>query len=116
MYAIRSYYEGKPLDGVRRLLAQAGPAEIVVGRTTRLRVADYFRCEPVSGEESADGPVVYRVTDVTGVDSHFAASKARGLAPFLGREDELARLRQYLQRAASGAGGVAVVSGEPGVA
>lgn len=107
--------EGEPLGAVRRLLAHAGPAQVVVGGATRTRVADYFSCEPVHGAGSAGVPVAWRVTSETGIDSHFAAAKARGLAPFLGRRDELARLRQSLQRALDGEGGVAVVSGEPGI-
>jgi DNA-binding SARP family transcriptional activator/Cdc6-like AAA superfamily ATPase len=107
--------KGEPLGAVRRLLARAGPAEVVIGGATRTRVADYFRCEPVHGADSTETPVAWRVTGETGIDSHFAAAKARGLAPFLGRQQELARLGQCLQRALGGEGGVAVVSGEPGI-
>jgi DNA-binding SARP family transcriptional activator len=107
--------EGEPLSAVRRLLARAGPAQLVLGGTTRARVEEYFRCEPVPDAGRTEDPVAYRVTGETGIDSHFAAAKARGLGPFLGRRDELARLHQSLQRALGGEGGVAVVTGEPGI-
>jgi len=43
------------------------------------------------------------------------ARSARGLAQFVGREAEIARLGDLLDRAANGAGQVAAVVGEPGV-
>ena len=107
--------DGEPLQEVRRLLALAAPAQVVIGPATQMRVADYFRCEPAHGADAAASPVGWRVTGETGIGSHFAASKARGLAPFLGRQDELARLRLSLRRALAGEGGVVVVSGEPGI-
>ena len=107
--------DGEPLQEVRRLVALAAPAQVVIGPATQMRVADYFRCEPAHGADAAASPEGWRVTGETGIGSHFAASKARGLAPFLGRQDELARLRLGLRRALAGEGGVTVVSGEPGI-
>jgi DNA-binding SARP family transcriptional activator/tetratricopeptide (TPR) repeat protein len=107
--------EGEPLDEARRLLAAARPGQVFVGQATHLRVADYFQCEPVRESALAAGTPAWRVSGETGVDSHFAVSKQRGLAPFLGRERELQRLREALQRALAGEGGVVLVSGEPGI-
>lgn len=107
--------DGKPLQEVRHLLTLAGPAQVVVDHATRSSVADYFQCRPAHGADTANSPVAYYIIGETGIDSHFAASKARGLAPFLGRRDELARLRRGLQRAHAGEGSMAAISGEPGI-
>lgn len=105
------HLEGEPLREVRRLSAMAGPGMVVVGRTARDSVADYFACEPLTGQ----GASAWRVEAETGAETHFAVSRQRGLAPFLGRQGELARLRAGLRRASSGEGGVILVSGEPGI-
>ncbi len=105
--------DGEPVAEAQRLLEVAGPAQVVIGEATRSRVADYFDCE--TAPEAARGTRAWRVAAATGAETHFAASRQRGLAPFLGRRSELERLRDGLQRARNGEGGLIVVSGEPGI-
>jgi len=103
--------DGAPIEEVRRMLRLSKARELIVGRATWSRVSEYFEGQPTTGVDAA----AWRITGETGADSHFAVSKLRGLAPFLGRGRELARLREGLGNALAGAGGVILVSGEPGI-
>jgi tetratricopeptide (TPR) repeat protein len=49
------------------------------------------------------------------VRSRLQAAAARGLTPFVGRDNELVRLRQTLEKAHGGQGQIVAVAGEPGV-
>jgi class 3 adenylate cyclase/tetratricopeptide (TPR) repeat protein len=68
---------------------------------------------PVKGLEA---PIeVYEVTGAGTARSRLQAAAARGLTRFVGRDTELAQLRQALDRAAAGQGQVVAVVGEAGV-
>jgi len=68
---------------------------------------------PVKG---LDAPLeVYEVTGAGAARSRMHAAAARGLTRFVGRDDELERLRQKLERARAGHGQLVAVVGEPGV-
>lgn len=68
---------------------------------------------PVKG---LDAPLeVYEVTGAGAARSRMHAAAARGLTQFVGRDDELDRLQQKLERARAGHGQVVAVVGEPGV-
>ena len=58
---------------------------------------------------------IYEVVGAGQVRSRMQASAARGLSPFVGRDAELDRLRQALERARAGHGQVVALVGEPGV-
>jgi class 3 adenylate cyclase/tetratricopeptide (TPR) repeat protein len=62
------------------------------------------------------GPLdVYAIVGAATVRSRFQAAATRGLTRFVGREAELAQLRQALEQARSGRGQVVAVLGEPGI-
>ena len=68
---------------------------------------------PVKG---LDAPLeVYEVTGAGAARSRMHAAAARGLTRFVGRDDELDRLQQKLDRARAGHGQLVAVVGEPGV-
>jgi class 3 adenylate cyclase/tetratricopeptide (TPR) repeat protein len=68
---------------------------------------------PVKGLEA---PVeVYEMIGVGPIRSRMHAAAARGLTRLIGREADLEQLRQALGRAATGAGQVVALVGEPGV-
>jgi hypothetical protein len=68
---------------------------------------------PVKG---LDAPLeVYEVTGAGPARSRMHAAAARGLTRFVGRDDEMDRLRQKLARARAGHGQLVAVVGEPGV-
>jgi class 3 adenylate cyclase/tetratricopeptide (TPR) repeat protein len=58
---------------------------------------------------------VYELAGAVKLRSRLQVAAARGLTPFIGRADELARLRQALERARAGHGQVVAVVGELGV-
>ena len=58
---------------------------------------------------------VYRAVAASGVRSRFAATAARGLTPFVGREQERQLLLARFEQAQEGDGQVVRLSGEPGI-
>ena len=68
---------------------------------------------PVKG---LDAPLeIHEVTGAGPARSRMHAAVARGLTPFVGRDDEMDRLQQKLARARIGQGQLVAVVGEPGV-
>ncbi len=70
---------------------------------------------PVPVKGMNDPVEIYEVVGAGQVRSRMQASAARGLSPFVGRDAELDRLRQALERARAGHGQVVALVGEPGV-
>jgi class 3 adenylate cyclase/tetratricopeptide (TPR) repeat protein len=68
---------------------------------------------PVKG--LADPVEVFDLVGASAIRRRLQASAMRGLTRFVGRQQELAGLRQTLERAAAGHGQVAAIVGEPGV-
>jgi class 3 adenylate cyclase len=70
---------------------------------------------PVPVKGLADPVEIFEVMGAGQVRSRMQASAARGLSPFVGRDVEIDRLRQALERARAGHGQVVALVGEPGV-
>src|SRR5437870_5767708 len=70
---------------------------------------------PVPVRGLAETIEVFEIVRAGAVRSRLQAAAARGLTPFVGRDAELVRLRQTLERSRAGQGQLAAVSGEPGV-
>jgi class 3 adenylate cyclase len=104
------------LAGRMEQLADPG-AILLTGETLRL-AEGYVEVKPL-------GPVpvkglawavdVYELVGAGAVRSRLHAAAARGLSRFVGRDTELAQLRQALERAGGGHGQLVAVVGEPGV-
>jgi class 3 adenylate cyclase len=58
---------------------------------------------------------VYRAVAASGIRSRFAATAARGLTPFVGRDQERQLLLARFEQAVEGDGQVVLLSGEPGI-
>ena len=101
-----------------RLMSLAQPGQIVVSGQTQHLCERFFRWEDL-GEFQVKGksqPVrAYALLDEIRGQTRLEVSKERGLTPLIGREREIATLVDVYRRAAEGAGGVVLVSGEPGV-
>jgi class 3 adenylate cyclase/tetratricopeptide (TPR) repeat protein len=101
-----------------RLMSLAQPGQIVVSRQTQHLCERFFRWEDL-GEFQVKGksqPVrAYALLDEIRGQTRLEVSKERGLTPLVGREREIATLVGVYRRAVEGNGGVALVSGEPGV-
>ncbi len=70
---------------------------------------------PVPVRGLAETVEVFEIVRAGAVRSRLQAAAARGLTPFVGRDGELTRLRETLERARAGQGQIVAVSGEPGV-
>jgi class 3 adenylate cyclase/predicted ATPase len=100
-----------------RLQGLAEPGTLVVSARTRRLIGDLFDCVDL-GEQRLKGfaePVrVTRVVAARRVD-RFEALRSGALTPLVGRDQEIALLRERWQQACDGEGHVVVLSGEPGI-
>jgi class 3 adenylate cyclase/tetratricopeptide (TPR) repeat protein len=101
-----------------RLMALAQPGQIIASRYTEHLRRDFFLFEDL-GEFMVKGkphPVqAFALLDEVRGRTRLEVSRARGLTPFAGRDEELRRLLSAWDGARAGAGAVVVVTGEPGV-
>jgi class 3 adenylate cyclase/tetratricopeptide (TPR) repeat protein len=70
---------------------------------------------PVPVKGMAEPIEVFELAGVTALRQRLQAAVARGLTPFVGRQQELTLLQQALARAGGGQGQVVALLGEPGV-
>ena len=108
---------GDTINTAARLLALAGPDQIIIGDGTMTQAGHYFEtraagAQKLKGKAQEIGTylVVGRRDDIT----RFDAARARGLTPWTGRADELASLNDALDRALAGQGRMITVEGEAG--
>jgi class 3 adenylate cyclase len=101
-----------------RMEQMAMPGTILASADT-LRLAEgYVTVTPLGARpvKGLEAPVdVYEVMAAAAARSRLHAAAARGLSRFVGRDPELERLRQALERARAGHGQVVAVVGEAGV-
>jgi class 3 adenylate cyclase/pimeloyl-ACP methyl ester carboxylesterase len=101
-----------------RLLALAEPGQILVSEDIVKAVGPYFVVQPL-GEVSVKGKALpvrpYRVEGARRVRSRLEAESERGLTPLVGREHELALLRDSFAEAQAGRGQAVFVYGEAGI-
>lgn len=110
---------GETPNVAARLQGLAGINEVVFSAATHALVQDEFELED-RGLHSLKGvaePVpVYRAVSWSGAETRRQLRKQRRQAvPLVGRDQELAKLRQAWQRAAGGRGGALHILGEPGI-
>jgi class 3 adenylate cyclase len=102
-----------------RVEADAEPGTVAITDATQRLVSGLFIVEDCGAKtlKGIERPVqVYRVIQPSGARGRFeAASVARGLTPFVGREDELRSLLNRWERALDGEGQVALIIGEAGI-
>jgi class 3 adenylate cyclase len=99
-----------------RLQAAAEPGTVLVAASTRHLIGAGFEVEelgPQALKGFADPVRAWRVLGERAVGSRFEA-RATGLAPLVGREQEVALLLERWQQACDGDGQVVLLSGEPG--
>src|SRR4029434_7392943 len=101
-----------------RLQGLAAPDTVVVSQATWHLVQGYFAgqelgSQPLKGVET---PVqVYRVLGPSGAQSRLDVVSPRGLTPLVGREAEVALLRERWAQARDGLDQVVLLSGEAGI-
>jgi class 3 adenylate cyclase/tetratricopeptide (TPR) repeat protein len=99
-----------------RVQAVAAPGTVLLTASTHRLVSGLFVVEERGAQELkgvADPVELYRVLRPTGVRGRLAA--ARGLTPFVGREEELRLLLSRWERACEGEGQLVLVVGEAGI-
>ena len=109
---------GRTPNVAARLQGLAGPDEIVIAPTTRRLAGGAFDYDDL-GEQSLKGiaePLrAWRVVSESAVEGRFEARTMGGLTPLVGRESEIASLRERWAAAKDGEGQVVLLSGEPGI-
>jgi hypothetical protein len=102
-----------------RVQAAAEPGTVVITDATHRLVSGLFVVEERGAQalKGIERPVLlYRVVRPSGVRGRLeAAAAARGLTPFVGREQELRVLMNRWERALGGEGQVALIIGEAGI-
>lgn len=101
-----------------RLQGLAEPNTVLISEATHRLVQGLFECQDL-GPQALKGvsmPVpVYRVLGESEAQSRFEVIVHTGLTPLVGRDQEVALLRQHWERAKAGAGQAVLLSGEAGV-
>ena len=102
-----------------RVQAAADPGTVLITAATHRLVSGLFVVEDRGAQalKGIERPLqLYRVIQPSGVRGRLeAAAAARGLTPFVGREDELRSLMNRWERALEGEGQVALIIGEAGI-
>src|SRR3984957_459802 len=101
-----------------RLQALARPDTILVSETTQNLLRGMFELEHTGGHELKGfaGPVrAWRVRCEASVESRFAAARAGGNLPLIGRAHEMGLMRERWQLARQGEGQIVTVVGEAGI-
>jgi len=96
------------------LCTRAAGGQVIVSDAVREQVWGQFACRPVGSFDTAAGSLLAFVIDAE-IASQRADSTPRGRVPMVGRQHELALLRQRWQATREGDGRVVLVSGEAGI-
>ena len=102
-----------------RVQAEAEPDTVLITAAVHQLISGLFVVEERGAQQFKgvpDSVELYRVVRPSGVRGRLeAAAVARGLTPFVGREDELRSLMNRWERALEGEGQVALIIGEAGI-
>jgi len=96
----------------------ATPGAIVVSESTYKLTEGYFEFKALGAAQvkGVSEPVhIYEVLGVGPLRTRLQVAARRGLARFVGRQNELEQMRQALESAKAGHGQILAAMGEPGV-
>jgi class 3 adenylate cyclase/tetratricopeptide (TPR) repeat protein len=101
-----------------RLQALAEPGCVLISHNTRLLAGELFEYidlgkQPIKGFGTAQR--VWRVVKRIAVESRFDVLRGSRLAPFIGRDQEIAQLLDAWRQASSGEGKVVLLQGDAGI-
>jgi class 3 adenylate cyclase/predicted ATPase len=101
-----------------RIQGLAAPNTLVVSSATSRLIQGYFECQDM-GAQALRGVTesmrVYHVLRESGARGRLDVAVTRGLTPLVGRELEVALLRERWEQAKSGHGHVVLLSGDAGI-
>jgi class 3 adenylate cyclase len=109
---------GDPPNVASRVQALCEPGTVLVTAATHRLVSGLFLVEERGAHQLKGVPapvVLFQVAQPSGVRSKLAVAAARGLTPFVGRENERQLLASRFEQAREGKGQVALLVGEPGI-
>jgi pimeloyl-ACP methyl ester carboxylesterase len=101
-----------------RLQAAARPGEVLVAESTRHLLGGLFSFSDRADLELKGFDRAVRTFAVSGggaSESRFGALRGAALAPLIGRDRELALLFEAWRNSVAGKGGIALLTGEPGI-
>jgi ATP-dependent Clp protease ATP-binding subunit ClpA len=101
-----------------RLQAVAEPGAVVIGKLTRQLVGDLFALrslEPQIFKGMREPEPAHLVLRERALESRFAARLSGGVAPVVGRDQELALLLERWRQAKAGEGQLILLTGEAGI-
>jgi class 3 adenylate cyclase/tetratricopeptide (TPR) repeat protein len=101
-----------------RLQEAAAPDTVVISDSTAHLVAGYFMVEALGTQRLKGVPTpvsMYRVLGASGARTRLEAARGRALTPLVGRDAEVALLRQRWVQVQEGQGQVVLLSGEAGI-
>ncbi|MBV8770744.1 MAG: AAA family ATPase [Deltaproteobacteria bacterium] len=101
-----------------RLQALAAPGSTVISSSTQKFVEGYFQLRslgPTTLKGVSEPIEVFEVIGLGPLRTRFQAAARRGLTRFIGRDPELAQMRQALELARGGHGQIVAAIGEAGV-
>jgi class 3 adenylate cyclase/tetratricopeptide (TPR) repeat protein len=108
---------GDAVNVAARLLAMAGPGEILIGPRTKPLVAPFFVLDSpreLALKGKAEVVIAHPVLGVSTTRTRFEFERERGLSRFVGRQSELDVLRRQFGEFIDGPGRTVFVSGPPG--
>ena len=109
---------GDTTNVAARMQQAAEPGRILVSEATHRFVSGYFHTRPIGAltvKGKAEPIRAFEVIAARADRTRIDVSEEQGLTAYVGREHELAVLRECFERAKSGQGQVVFVVGEPGI-
>ncbi len=110
--------QGDTANLAARMESSAEAGSVLVSDNTYRLVREFFEVNPLGGLQvkGKQAPVeAYRLIKPTEVETRIAASVAKGLTRFVGRQREIETLKEAFDKVQSGEGQVVGVVGEAGV-
>ncbi len=110
--------QGDTTNLASRMQGLAEPGQIVLSRDVHKMARDFFRFrhlgrKAVKGKE--EPAEAYELLGVTEVTTRIEAAAIRGLTRFVGRDQEMATLKEAFEKTRSGSGQIVALVGEAGV-
>jgi class 3 adenylate cyclase/tetratricopeptide (TPR) repeat protein len=109
---------GDAVNTASRLCSIAGRNEILVSEETLRGLEPFFDAELIEPQQlkGKQRPILaYRVRGRSAAETRFDASALRGLATFVGREEQLRELQQAVSNAVAGRGNALCLVGDAGI-
>ncbi|HEY7507472.1 MAG TPA: adenylate/guanylate cyclase domain-containing protein, partial [Nitrososphaera sp.] len=101
-----------------RIQGLAEPNRVVISAATYRLVEGYFACRSLGAQvlRGVSQPLpVYQVLQESGAQTRLEVASTRGLTPLVGRESEVALLRERWEQVKAGQGHVVLLTGDAGI-